>query len=79
MASLPVGRSLTLLGPVLSSRSTVHFTNQADGSEIELEVKGDWLDRSAAITLAGRPVAHISRNFLNARQIFGDRQTVSAI
>lgn len=61
---------------VLSSKSTVHFKNEADGQEVELEVKGDWFDRSAAITYGGRPVAHISRSFINVRQIFGDKQTV---
>ncbi|KAK5196794.1 hypothetical protein LTR72_001787 [Exophiala xenobiotica] len=60
---------------VLSSKSTVHFKNQSDGNEIELEVKGDWFDRSASITFGGRPVAHISRSFFNVRQIFGDKQT----
>ncbi|EXJ79426.1 hypothetical protein A1O3_08928 [Capronia epimyces CBS 606.96] len=60
---------------VLSSKSTVHFTNQADGNDVELEVKGDWFDRSASITFGGRPVAHISRSFFNVRQIFGDKQT----
>lgn len=45
--------------------------------EVELEVKGDWFDRSASITFGGRPVAHISRSFFNVRQIFGDKQTVS--
>jgi hypothetical protein len=44
--------------------------------EVELEVKGDWFDRSASITFGGRPVAHISRSFFNVRQIFGDKQTV---
>ncbi|KIW21128.1 hypothetical protein PV08_01708 [Exophiala spinifera] len=60
---------------VLSSKSTIHFQNQADGSQIELDLKGNWLNRSATITLAGRPVAHISRSFMNARQIFGGQQT----
>lgn len=39
------------------------------------QVKGDWWDRSAEITYGGRAVAHISRSFLNYRQIFGDKQT----
>lgn len=37
--------------------------------------QGDWFDRSASITFGGRPVAHISRSFMNYRQIFGDKQT----
>jgi len=61
----------------VGSRSTVTFKNASDGNEIELEIKGDWIDRSADITMAGRPVAHISRSFFNVREIFGDKQTVS--
>ena len=62
---------------VLSSKSTVEFTNAADGRHVELEVKGDWWDRSANITCGGQPVAHISRSYFNMREIFGDKQTVS--
>lgn len=62
---------------MIGSRSTVEFKNASDGSEVELEVKGDWFDRSAEITYAGRPVAILSRSFLNVRQMFGDKQTVS--
>lgn len=58
-----------------SSKSSVHFKNAADGQQVELDVKGDWFDRSASITFAGRPVAHISRSFFNVREIFGDKQT----
>ena len=47
-----------------SSKSSVHFTNAADGKEYELKVKGDWFDRSAAITLDDRPVAEIKRKVL---------------
>ncbi|KAB8339194.1 hypothetical protein FH972_022128 [Carpinus fangiana] len=60
---------------LLSSKSSVHFTNAADGQQVELEVKGDWFDRSATITYGGRPVAQIQRSFMNYRQIFGDKQT----
>jgi uncharacterized protein YxjI len=64
---------------LLSSRSTVEFTNAADGRPVELEVKGDWLDRSASITCGGTPVAHIARSFFNLREIFADKETVSHI
>jgi len=60
-----------------SSKSSVHFKNASDGREIELDLKGDWLDRSATITLAGRPVAEVTRKMLNARDMFGGKQTVS--
>jgi hypothetical protein len=42
-----------------------------------MQVKGDWFDRSATITHNDRPVAHIQRSFMNVRQIFGEKQTVS--
>ncbi|KAF2769258.1 hypothetical protein EJ03DRAFT_351414 [Teratosphaeria nubilosa] len=60
---------------LMGSRSTVTFKNAADGVEYELEVHGDWIDKSASITYGGRPVAHISRSIFNAREIFGDKQT----
>ena len=59
----------------MSSKSTIHFTNTATGQAVELDLKGDWLDRSAQVTLQGRPVATISRNFMNFGQLVGDRQT----
>ena len=64
---------------MLSSHSTAHFKNASDDQPVELEIKGDWFDRSASITWGGRPVAHISRSFFNVRQIFGDKQTVSLL
>lgn len=51
------------------------FKNAADGRHVEMEVKGDWFDRSAEITCGGQPVAHISRSFFNVREIFADKQT----
>jgi uncharacterized protein YxjI len=60
---------------VLASKSLVVFKNAADGRNVELEVKGDWFDRSASITCGGQPVAHISRSFFNVREIFADKQT----
>lgn len=58
------------------SHSTCEFKNFADGQHVELEIHGDWFDRSAKIEFGGRTVAHISRSFFNAREIFGDKQTV---
>jgi uncharacterized protein YxjI len=60
-----------------SSKSSVHFKNASDGREMELVVKGDWLDRQARVLLGDRVVAEVSRQFLNAREIFGSKQTVS--
>jgi uncharacterized protein YxjI len=74
----PTGHSFEVKGhfAVGKSRSTCEFKNAADGQHIELEIKGDWFDRSATIEVGGRPVAHISRKFFNVREIFGDKQTV---
>lgn len=62
---------------LVGSHSSVTFKNAADQEKVELEVNGDWIDRSANIEYGGRPVAHISRSFINVREIFGDKQTVS--
>lgn len=59
----------------MSSKSTVHFINAADGRPVELEVKGDWFDRSATITCGGQPVAAIGRSFFNVRELFANKQT----
>lgn len=61
-----------------SSKSTVKFVNAADKTPIELQVKGDWFDRSASIKLGERVVAQVMRSFANAREIFGGKQTVSS-
>ena len=63
---------------LMGSHSTVTFKNAADGQEVELEVKGDWMDRSAEISYGGRPVAAIQRSYFNIREIWGDKQTVRA-
>ncbi|MCJ1274878.1 hypothetical protein MMC21_002676 [Puttea exsequens] len=60
---------------LLAAKSSVHFKNASDGHEIELDVRGDWFDRSANITFGGQPVAHISRSFFNVKEIFADKQT----
>ena len=64
-----------------SSKSSVHFRNASDGQEIELDFKGDWFNRSAMITLAGRPVAELEKKskFMNAGEFFGDQQTVGSL
>jgi len=61
---------------LMGSKSVVTFKNASDGKEVELVVKGDWMDRSAEITYMDKPVAVISRKFFNASQFFGDKQTV---
>jgi len=54
------------------------FVNAAsDGKNIELCIRGDWLDKSAQITIGeGGPVAaSINRSIMNAGQILGGQQT----
>ncbi|WPH01144.1 LURP-one-related [Acrodontium crateriforme] len=73
----PNGHGFEIKGhlKLMGSKSTVEFVNEVDKSPVELEVKGDWMDRSASITWGGRPVAHINRSYFNVREIFGDKQT----
>ena len=56
----------------------VTFINTAsDGKNLELHIRGDWLDRSAQITIGegGPTVASISRSSLNAANLIGGQQT----
>lgn len=58
------------------ARMTVSFTNTASNNEsIELQLSGNWIDRYCTITWKDQPVAQITRDFLNARQILGDADT----
>lgn len=56
---------------------TVTFQNAVGTyrDKVELEVKGNFLDREAEITWRGQRVAHIDRKFLNYGQILFDNQT----
>ncbi|KAH6681711.1 tubby C-terminal-like domain-containing protein [Halenospora varia] len=58
-----------------TSKMIATFVNQSNGQPVELLVKGDWLDRSATITMNGAVVAQISRSYFNMREIFGGQQT----
>ncbi|KAK4627009.1 hypothetical protein CLAFUW4_04282 [Fulvia fulva] len=58
-----------------SSKSVITFANHADKAPIEMQLKGDWFDRSATIKMGDRPVAQIQRSFMNVREIFGSKQT----
>ena len=76
----PQGHNFEVKGHfrLVGSKSTVTFKNAADGKDVSLVVKGDWFDRSAEITTEkGQVIASISRKFFNAREWFGDKQTVS--
>lgn len=76
-AKSPAGHDFEVKGhfSVGKSHSTCVFKNFSSNEEVELEIRGDWLDRSARIEFGGRPVAHISRSFFNVREMFGDKQT----
>ncbi|GAB7359315.1 hypothetical protein MBLNU230_g5966t1 [Neophaeotheca triangularis] len=76
-AESPLGYDFSVEGhfSLGSSKSSVHFTNASDGRTVELDLKGDWLDRSADITLGGQPVARVERQFMNAREMLGGQQT----
>ncbi|GAB1729340.1 hypothetical protein NU195Hw_g5485t1 [Hortaea werneckii] len=60
---------------LLGTHSTCSFTNAANGQEVAIEIKGDWIDRSAEMTWDGKTVATIARSFFNVREILGDQQT----
>ena len=59
---------------IMKAKMTVSFTN-LDGRPMELQVKGDYFDRNATITLDGVPVARIDRRFMNGGELFFDNQT----
>jgi len=58
-----------------TSKMIATFTNASNNQPIELLIKGDWLDRSATITLGNSVVATIGRSYFNMREIFGGQQT----
>ncbi|KAI6801497.1 hypothetical protein KC332_g6838 [Hortaea werneckii] len=60
---------------LLGTHSTCTFTNAANGQEVAIEIKGDWIDRSAEMMWDGKTVATIARSFFNVREILGDQQT----
>jgi len=71
-----MGRDLRLTKiKVGTSKMIATFQNASNRAPIELLVKGDWLDRSATITMGSTVVAQISRSFFNVREIFGGTQT----
>lgn len=74
----PSGHDFEITGKfkMMGSRSICTFKNASDGRQVEIEVKGDWLDKSAEILYEDKVVASISRKFFNAREFFGGSQTV---
>ncbi|KAE8446675.1 hypothetical protein EG329_011718 [Mollisiaceae sp. DMI_Dod_QoI] len=77
-AELPSGEILFEVKGKFSigtSKMIATFTNASNRAHIELLVKGDWLDRSAVISMDGTTVATIGRSYFNMREIFGGQQT----
>jgi uncharacterized protein YxjI len=58
-----------------TSKMIATFQNASNNAPIELLVKGDWMDRSATITMGNAVVAQISRSYFNVREVFGGQQT----
>jgi uncharacterized protein YxjI len=55
---------------------SAQFTNAITGQPAELSIKGDMFGMSANILLNdSTPIATISREYLNAREMFGNKQT----
>lgn len=73
------GELETNWGIVGTSKMIATFINASNQAPIELLIKGDWLDRSATITMGGIVVAQISRSVFNMREMLGGQQTVSLI
>ncbi|KAM0751765.1 DUF567-domain-containing protein [Meredithblackwellia eburnea MCA 4105] len=60
----------------VGTKMTLTFNNTAhDGQPMELELRGDFWGGSADIAINGRPAAQISRDLMNMREIFRDKQT----
>lgn len=60
------------------AKMVVTFQNLAsNNANIELYIRGDWIDKSATITVGdgGAVIAQISRKIFNAREILGGQQT----
>ncbi|EJD42418.1 DUF567-domain-containing protein [Auricularia subglabra TFB-10046 SS5] len=59
-----------------TSKSTCTFKS-VNGQEVNLAMKGDWLDRKAEIKdeATGQVVALINREFFNMREMFAGQQT----
>jgi uncharacterized protein YxjI len=60
------------------AKMAVTFKNMAsNNADIELMIRGDWIDKSAKITIGdgGQVIAQISRKIFNARELIGGQQT----
>lgn len=76
-AESPSGHGFEIKGKfkLMGSKSEILFKNASTGTDVVLELVGDWLDKSAEIKYNDQVIASISRKFFNAREFFGDKQT----
>jgi uncharacterized protein YxjI len=52
------------------------FKNTAsNGADIELMIRGDWIDKSAKVTMGEVVVAEIARKRWNMRELVGGQQS----
>lgn len=76
----PVYYCPTFTNPYITvggSRMSVTFTNTASNNEpIEIQLSGNWIDRYCTMTWNDMPVAQVTRDFCNGRQVLGDDDTV---
>jgi hypothetical protein len=68
--------SSQLTSPV-GTKMQATFRNHSTGQEVTLELRGDMWGGSADISMGGVPVAQITRQLFNMREVFADKQTVS--
>lgn len=61
----------------MGSKMVATFTNASDNREIELVCRGNIIDKQCTVTVGDdeRPVATISRQVMNMREMFTDNQT----
>jgi hypothetical protein len=62
----------------VGSKMSATFINASTGQPTTLSLRGDFWGGSADITIEGGPVvAQITRQVVNMREVFTDKQTVS--
>jgi len=57
------------------NKASIKFVNSSDQQQVQLKMKGDWLDRTTEIKLGNTVVARIDREMRTGWQILGGPQT----
>ncbi|GFZ46578.1 hypothetical protein JCM24511_03798 [Saitozyma sp. JCM 24511] len=60
---------------IVGTKMQATFRNHSTGQEVTLELRGDMWGGSADISMGGMPVAQITRQLFNMREVFADKQT----